>query len=59
MPTTRWARNLAQNPHAAVHLESAEQVVIVDGVVEDGETDEALGQRIVEAWNAKYGRLAL
>ena len=58
MPTTRWARNLATNPRAAVHLESAEEVVVVDGTVEDGETEAGLGQRIVDAGNANYGRLA-
>lgn len=31
-PQTRHARNLAHNPHVAVHLESGDQVVIVEGV---------------------------
>ncbi|HYH12591.1 MAG TPA: pyridoxamine 5'-phosphate oxidase family protein, partial [Thermomicrobiales bacterium] len=39
LPTTRWARNLAQNPSLCVHLESAEEVVILEGMVEDLETD--------------------
>ncbi|MCC6612543.1 MAG: pyridoxamine 5'-phosphate oxidase family protein [Anaerolineae bacterium] len=30
-PDTRWARNLLQNPQIAVHLPSAEQVVIIEG----------------------------
>ena len=58
LPTTRWARNLAANPAAAVHLESGEDVVIVEG---DGDvlvTDARLGAQIVAAWAAKYGRLA-
>ena len=58
-PGTRWARNLAANPAASVHLESGDDVVIVEGIVEDVErvTDAALATRIVEAWTAKYGRL--
>ncbi len=33
-PRTRWARNLATNPRVAMHLESGEDVVIVEGVAE-------------------------
>lgn len=33
--TTAKARHLAHNPRVAVHLESAEDVVIVDGCLED------------------------
>ena len=57
-PTTRWARNLAANPAISAHLESGDEVVIVEGRTEDVVTDAALGERIVAAWNAKYGRLA-
>ena len=57
-PRTRWARNIAANPAVCVHLESGDDVVILDGLAEDVTTDEALGQRIVAAWMAKYGRLA-
>ena len=32
-------------------------MVILDGLAEDITTDEALGQRIVAAWLAKYGKL--
>lgn len=57
-PRTRWARNLAREPRASVHLESAADVVIVDGIGEDVErTDEELGGRIAAAWKRKYGRL--
>jgi hypothetical protein len=58
LPTTRWGRNLAANPAAAIHLESGEDVLILEGVVEDLTTDADLGRRITDAWNAKYGRLA-
>lgn len=57
-PHTRWARNIAVNPAVCVHLESGNDVVILDGMAEDITTDEALGQRIIAAWMAKYGRLA-
>lgn len=57
LPTTRWARNIAANPFAAIHLESGEEVLILEGVVEDVVTDAASGARVVEAWEAKYGRL--
>ena len=56
-PTTRWARNLAANPAAALHIEEGEAVVIVDGLVDDRSTTVELGERIVQAWDAKYGRL--
>ena len=57
-PRTRWARNVAASPNVSVHLESGDDVVILEGLAEDVTTDEALGQRIVAAWMAKYGRLA-
>jgi hypothetical protein len=57
-PETRWAQNLAANPALSVHLESAENVVILEGHVEDLPTVEGyLAERIVDAWDAKYGRL--
>lgn len=57
-PTTRWGRNLVANPSVSVHLESAEDVVILEGRAEDlAATDAELGERIVSAWDAKYGRL--
>jgi hypothetical protein len=57
-PSTRWAQNLAANPAIAVHLESAEDVVILEGRVEDLPAVEGyLAERIVDAWDAKYGRL--
>ena len=57
LPTTQWARNLKRNPAAAVHLESGDDVVILEGVMDDLETSAELGTRIVAAWDAKYGRL--
>lgn len=59
IPTSRWARNTTVNPAVAVHLENGDDIVILDGVVEDIEAiaDADLSSRIVEAWDAKYGRL--
>lgn len=57
IPTARWARNIASNPAAAIHLESGTEVVILEGVVEDVVTDADVAARIVAAWTAKYGRL--
>ncbi|MDP9381112.1 MAG: pyridoxamine 5'-phosphate oxidase family protein [Chloroflexota bacterium] len=59
IPTAQWARNMATNPHIAVHLESGDDVVIVEGEAEDvpSITDAHLATRIVKAWDAKYGRL--
>lgn len=58
IPTARWARNLAANPAIAAHLESGDNVVIVEGMAAEVVTDAALGERIVAAWNAKYGQFA-
>ncbi|HEY7782983.1 MAG TPA: pyridoxamine 5'-phosphate oxidase family protein [Ktedonobacterales bacterium] len=57
-PSSRWARNLSANPAASVHLESGDDVLIVEGVVADVTVEPLLGQRIVAAWIAKYQRLA-
>jgi hypothetical protein len=56
-PTSRWARNLAQNPAASINLEDGRAVVIVEGVVDFVVTDSILAARIVADWRAKYGKL--
>ncbi|MDQ3327445.1 MAG: pyridoxamine 5'-phosphate oxidase family protein [Chloroflexota bacterium] len=58
IPTARWARNMAANPAVVVHLESGDDVLIIEGVGEDVErvADADLAARIVAAWDAKYGR---
>lgn len=57
-PRSRWARNLARDPHASVHLDGGGDALIVDGAGEDLErTDEELGRRIAAEWDRKYGRL--
>jgi hypothetical protein len=59
IPTAQWAKNMASNPNAAIHLESGTDVVIVEGVLEDipGIDHPELAGQIVESWTAKYGRL--
>ncbi|MFI6318088.1 pyridoxamine 5'-phosphate oxidase family protein [Nonomuraea sp. NPDC050556] len=54
LETARWARNLAANPRVTAHLESAENVVIVDAVAEKPVMSGHEG--IVGAWASKYGR---
>jgi hypothetical protein len=59
IPTAHWARNIAANPTVSMHLESGDDVVVLEGVAEDVEQveDAHLANRIVGAWDAKYGRL--
>jgi Pyridoxamine 5'-phosphate oxidase len=57
-PSARWARNIARDARASIHLESAAQVLIIEGVCDDLErTNVELGARIASGWSAKYGRL--
>ena len=52
---TRWVRELADNPHVAVHLDGIDDVVIVDGVAETLTTvDDETAERLVSASNAKF-----
>jgi hypothetical protein len=56
-PDTRRSRNLAQNPHVSVHLESGDEVVIMEGVTEqhtEQNTPAALLARIDDAYEVKY-----
>ena len=54
-PLTRRARNLAANPHVVVHLESGDDVVILEGEAgEVGKPDRALAERLSAAFTAKY-----
>jgi pyridoxine/pyridoxamine 5'-phosphate oxidase len=50
-PASRKGRNLAANARIAVHLESGDEVVSLDGTAEPVE---ASGQ-LLEAYEAKYG----
>lgn len=52
-PTTRTGRNLAADARVSVHLESGEDVVIVEGAVTDVRS-RALTKRINDVYCAKY-----
>ena len=52
-PQSRKGRNLAANPQIVVHLESGDDVVILEGIVRIT-TDPALLKRADEAYYAKY-----
>jgi hypothetical protein len=54
-PATRWGRNIAANPQVTVHLENGNEVVTVEGVVEDVTAPgPELYQRVAAAYAAKY-----
>ena len=53
-PRSRKGMNLAANPNAVVHLESGDDVVVVEGTVAPVMDGDFLG-RFVEAYDAKYG----
>ena len=54
-PETRWVQELAANPHVAVHLDGADEVIVLDGVAETlAAVDSELAQRLAQASNRKY-----
>jgi hypothetical protein len=54
-PETRRGRNLAANPAIVVHLESGDEVVILEGVADEaGRPSPELVGRLVAAFEAKY-----
>lgn len=54
-PRTRRARNLAANPALTVHLESGDEVVILEGASEAaGVPARSLAERLAAAFMAKY-----
>jgi nitroimidazol reductase NimA-like FMN-containing flavoprotein (pyridoxamine 5'-phosphate oxidase superfamily) len=54
-PETRHARNIAQNTHVVLHLESGEDVVIVQGTAkESGKPAAELAVQIAQAYAHKY-----
>ena len=54
-PKSRWRRNLAVNPKAAVTLENAESPIILEGRVETVMPNQELAGRLAERSQAKYG----
>ncbi len=57
-PQTRHAKNIAQNPYVTLHLESGNDVVIVEGTcwAIEKPTSE-LGQKIAQAYTIKYAEI--
>jgi hypothetical protein len=49
-PESRKGRNLARDPRVVVHLESGDEVVVLEGRVEEI----ALDERLADAYEAKY-----
>jgi nitroimidazol reductase NimA-like FMN-containing flavoprotein (pyridoxamine 5'-phosphate oxidase superfamily) len=59
-PETAWVRDLAANPHVAVHLDGVDDVVIIDGEAETlSRIDDELAERLAAASNAKFPEYAL
>jgi hypothetical protein len=54
-PEVRWARNLRANPLLAVHLESGENVVIMEGDARLANEPADLMDRVGRAYKPKYG----
>lgn len=52
-PASRKARNLREQGHVVVHLESGDDVVVIEGVAEEVR-DRETQARFVEAYNPKY-----
>ena len=54
-PETRHAQNIELNSHVSVHLESGDQVIILEGTsVPAGKPGADLDSRLVEAYRKKY-----
>jgi nitroimidazol reductase NimA-like FMN-containing flavoprotein (pyridoxamine 5'-phosphate oxidase superfamily) len=54
-PETRHARNLAANPNIAIHLESGDQVVVLEGVAAPvGKPARELAEKIARSYREKY-----
>lgn len=51
--SSRKSRNLVLNPHAVVHLESGDEVIILEGVMKEIAEASAL-RRFADAYSAKY-----
>lgn len=53
-PQTRWARNLSANPNVVVHLESGDEVVILEGRVGRVDEPDEVVARVIDAYEQKY-----
>ncbi len=55
-PETRRAKNLAENPAIVIHLESGDEVVVVEGeAVYIPRVERGVAERLAAALGAKYG----
>jgi nitroimidazol reductase NimA-like FMN-containing flavoprotein (pyridoxamine 5'-phosphate oxidase superfamily) len=55
-PETVRHRNIRSNPQVVAHLESGDQVVIIEGEAKEvGKPPRSLGERLSEQMTAKYG----
>ena len=55
---TRHAKNIARNPRVAVHLESGDDVVILEGICKAvSRPSRELGEELAKAYVAKYASL--
>lgn len=52
---SRKGRNIAADPRAVVHLESGDEVVVLEGVMVEVTDDAEALRRFEEAFNPKYG----
>ncbi len=55
-PETRRGRNIAQNPRVVVHLESGDQVVILEGQAQilQSAPERSLAERVAAVYREKY-----
>ena len=55
-PMTRWARDIAENPHVSVHLDDGSDAVILEGEAEllEHGVDEDLAVALANLSNEKY-----
>ena len=52
---TKWMREVARNPHVAVHLDGVDEVIVVEGEAEvRSSIDAELAGRLAAASNAKF-----
>ncbi len=56
-PQTLQARNISQNPHVCLHLESGEHAVILDGTAGQIKPPKELAVRIAKEYSVKYAAL--
>jgi hypothetical protein len=57
-PETRHARNIANNPYVSLHLESGDEVVILEGVAHSlSKPEPQLANEVAQAYTIKYAAL--